>query len=112
MGRISTPSPLRSICRYNDYEIGAVEHKLPLLYVVAPDWLMKERPEWLAALHDNQRRLVTVREVYAAMLQLAAFPDAHSLEKGLRSLFETLPEQRSCAEAGIPEEFCACHRVT
>jgi len=72
---------------------------------------MKERPEWLAALRDNQRRLVTVREVYGAMLQLAVFPDAHSLEGGLRSLFEPLPAQRSCAEAGIPEEFCACHRV-
>ena len=35
---------------YNDYEIGAAEHKLPVLYVLAPDWLMRERPAWQAAL--------------------------------------------------------------
>jgi len=96
---------------YNDYEIGAAEHKLPFFYMVAPDWLLRQRPGWLEALRANQRRLVTVREVYAAMRELAAFPEPESHEAGLRSLFEHLPEHRSCADAGIPEQFCACRRV-
>ncbi|EOD28365.1 hypothetical protein EMIHUDRAFT_204204 [Emiliania huxleyi CCMP1516] len=96
---------------YNDYEIGAAEHKLPVLYVLAPDWLMRERPAWQAALRANTRRMVTVRELYHAMVQLAAYPNTASLEAGALSILDPLPEHRTCAEAGVPEEFCACRRV-
>ena len=48
--------------RYNDFELGAAEHKLPLLYVVAPDWLLQRNPSWQEGLAANQRRLVTARD--------------------------------------------------
>ena len=96
---------------YNDYEIGATEHKLPMLYVVAPDWLMKDRPTWLHALRDNQHRLVTPRDVYTAIMQLAAYPNVYEFEAREHSLFETISAKRTCSDAGIPEQFCACRRV-
>ena len=91
---------------YTDYEIGAAEHKLPFMYVVAPDWLMKARPDWRANLQTNQRRLVTVREVYHAMLRIAAFPDDKA--GGPPSLLDPIPAGRTCRDAQIPEKWCAC----
>ena len=48
--------------RYNDFELGAAEHKLPLLYVIAPDWLLQRNPRWQEGLAANQQRLVTARD--------------------------------------------------
>ena len=93
---------------YTDFEIGATEHQLPFLYVLAPDWLLAERPGWLAALTVNQRRLVTVHELYRTMRILAAWPDKPASADGAPSLFDALPEGRTCKEAGIPEVYCAC----
>jgi len=94
---------------WTEYEIGATEHMLPFLYVLAPDWLMRENPSWLAALTANQRRLVTVHELYRAMSVLATWPDpptdAHRSEP---SLFDEIPEERTCAQAGVPDVYCAC----
>ena len=94
---------------YTDHEIGAAEHQLPFLYVLAPDWLMQEKPAWLAALTANQRRLVTAHELYRAMRLLAAWPDSPPAEAGgAPSLFDELPEDRSCEQAGVPAVYCAC----
>ena len=96
---------------YTEYEIGATEHQLPFLYVLAPDWLMRQRPEWLKALTTNQRRLVTVHELHQAMRQLAAYPNDRSASAreppGAASLFDELPH-RTCQQAGVPEVYCAC----
>ena len=94
---------------YTEYEIGATEHQLPFLYVLAPDWLMRERPAWLAALTANQRRLVTVHELYRAMRALALYPEAPEREGG-PSIFDEMPEGRTCNDAGVPEVYCACRR--
>ena len=93
---------------YTEYEIGASEHQLPFLYVLAPDWLLRERPEWLAALTLNQQRLVTVHELYKTMQTLAVFPDAPPEHSGRPSLFNEVPPGRTCGEAGIPDVYCSC----
>ena len=89
---------------------------LPCLYAVVPDWLLKERPAWRAGLVANQPRLVTPAELYRAMQQLAAWPDAPpevSGSSGTRhSLFEELPASRTCEEAGIPLTRCAWSKRT
>ena len=96
---------------YTEYEVGATEHMLPFLYVLAPDWLMAQRPQWLAALMANQRRLVTVHELYRAMQRLATYPDTPpASESQPPSLFDEMPAGRTCAEAGVPEVYCACRR--
>lgn len=96
---------------YTDYEIGQTEHQLPFMYMLAPDWIMQRRPGWLRALTRNQRRLVTVHEIYNAMRVLAAWPDLPSTEaSGPLSLFDEIPEGRTCKDAGIPEVYCACRR--
>ena len=126
--------------RYNDFELGAAEHKLPLLYVVAPDWLLQRNPRWREGLAANQRRLVTARDclhtlhttvhtltspytpshplerphpplqvfdIYRTMRVLLAWPDA-SPGDATPSLLEPMPEGRTCADADIPDMYCAC----
>jgi hypothetical protein len=96
---------------YTEYEIGATEHQLPFLYIVVPDWLLKERPAWAVALGRNQRRLVTAHELYRGMQQLAAYPDPVEASGTAKlSIFDEIPDGRTCEEAGIPEIYCACHR--
>lgn len=73
---------------------------------------MAERPAWRAALEANQRRLVTVHELYRAMRLLATWPDAPPPVPGAPpSLFDELPEGRTCKEAGVPDVYCACRNV-
>jgi hypothetical protein len=96
---------------YTDYEVGGTEHQLPFLYVLAPDWIMRQRPGWLEALTKNQKRLVTVHELYRAMQQLAAWPAAPSTGPGASTIFDELPPDRTCREAGVPEMYCACRDV-
>lgn len=61
------PSLSAYLPRYNDFELGAAEHKLPLLYVIAPDWLLQRNPRWQEGLAANQRRLVTARDCLHAL---------------------------------------------
>ena len=93
---------------YTEYEVGATEHQLPFLYVLAPGWLMQERPDWLTALTLNQHRLVTAHELYLTMQQLAAYPDAVNLQRNRLSLFDQIPGGRTCQEAGVPDGYCSC----
>ena len=95
---------------YTDYEIGATEHQLPFFYLLAPDWLLRERPQWRDNLVRNTKRLVTAHEVYRSMSTLAAYPhDAPDDERGL-TIFDEISEQRTCKDAGVPETYCACRR--
>ena len=94
---------------YNDHEVGALEHQLPFLYVLAPDWLMRERPAWRDALAVNQRRLVTAHDLYRTMRTLAVWPDAPAGEHG-PTILDEIAEERTCAQAGVPRAYCACRR--
>lgn len=83
---------------------------MPPARKVLPDWLLRQRPSWHEALRTNQQRLVTVHELYLAMQQLAAWPEPARKPSGRwpLSIFDKLPAERTCEEAGIPEIYCAC----
>ena len=96
---------------YTEYEIGTTEHQLPFLYVLAPHWLLAERPAWLAGLTANQKRLVTAHDLYHAMRLIAAYPDTPPRAPGAPpSLFDEMPIGRTCAEAKVPRAYCACRQ--
>lgn len=94
---------------------GWYEDKLPVLWISLPPSLVKTKPSWKLALNRNSKQLTTPFNVHDTLgdilnynLQLPIKPtnDSQGLSrKG--SLFKTLPE-RSCDEAGVPWEFCAC----
>ena len=49
-------------------------------------------------------------DIVAQVLRaLAAFPETLSADaQGGPSLFDELPEKRTCQQAGIPDVYCAC----
>jgi len=111
--------------RFGDFllsEQGRIEGKLPALFFVAPDWFRHKYSSAMRNLRDNQNRLLTTLDIHATLLDLADLSQIEdeviaarsnnikTEEKGI-SLFLPLPDNRSCQEASIPEEFCSCEHL-
>ncbi|CAB3383269.1 Hypothetical predicted protein [Cloeon dipterum] len=91
---------------------GWLESCLPAAYMVLPPWFEKLYPEAVRNLRQNAAsRLTTPFDLHATLTDLI-HPD-----KGLKhprttirgiSLFRSIPENRTCESASIPESFCTC----
>ncbi|WAR25807.1 hypothetical protein MAR_011511, partial [Mya arenaria] len=81
--------------------VGRVEDRMPLLHLILQDHIKQKFPLVDKVLKQNQERLISHN-------------DSRKLSKpaqGGISLFTEIPKDRSCAQAGIPENFCACDAV-
>ncbi len=73
---------------------------------------MKNGKEWSEGLNQNSNQLVTVYDIHQTMKNVLE-PELNSTrqwnERPARdvTLFQKLPD-RSCDEAGVPVQFCAC----
>eukprot|EP01127_Copromyxa_protea_P018988 TRINITY_DN6082_c0_g1_i1.p1 TRINITY_DN6082_c0_g1~~TRINITY_DN6082_c0_g1_i1.p1 ORF type:complete len:616 (+),score=98.22 TRINITY_DN6082_c0_g1_i1:78-1925(+) len=92
---------------------GIKENMLPLLNIIAPNWLVDDHPDLFELLAENQKKLITHFDLYYTLRQLADFPNL-SRPKELSeinyaySLFDSIPDTRDCDEAGIPRIYCIC----
>ncbi|GAB6018633.1 hypothetical protein CHUAL_000314 [Chamberlinius hualienensis] len=93
--------------------IGHMEERLPTLFVALPKWFKKRYPRSYDALGRNTKRLVNPLDIYATLAHLM---DANAIEDPVTpthirssSLFQDIPEYRTCADIGIPEHYCTCH---
>ena len=91
---------------------GKLEHRLPFLSLTFPPWFKRKYPEHIAAMVKNTRIISSPFDLYATMKHLLAFPDKRFVDTaGIgKSLFEPLPEGRTCTDAGIPDNYCPCLR--
>jgi len=97
---------------------GALEYKMPFLYMFVPDVVLNQHPGWREALEWNQQVLTAPQDIHETMIALAGgrgVGDAdwwktHGHDSNVRgsSLLEKLPYDRSCVDAGIPETECTC----
>lgn len=94
---------------------GRVEERMPLLSVVIPEVLKQQYPEIMENMWQNAEVITTAYDVYATMSDVIhrrfdytfqLMPDGN-LPRGI-SLFKRIPKERTCADAGILEEYCAC----
>ena len=81
---------------------GAPAGNRPSLYLVLPDWVLREKRSWHSALLANQQRRVTANSLYRAMWQIAFWLDGASSGSapdtaGGTSIFEQLPERHATA---------------
>ncbi|XP_043197394.1 uncharacterized protein LOC122367925 isoform X2 [Amphibalanus amphitrite] len=95
-------------------ELGGYESRLPFFYVIPPPWYARKFPERMEALRTNSRRLTTFFDAHATLRQLlldGGFPESElpPFRHPGRSLFRSVPEERSCHDAGIAAHWCACH---
>lgn len=105
----------------------ASPHVSPALHF--PTQILARRPQLAEALSVNQRRLCSAFDVHATLRHLLSYPlppelpqwtqraeefGEDSFYSGVgntlrpRSLLETIPEGRTCAQAGIPLAECPC----
>ena len=91
---------------------GKLEHRLPFLSLTLPSWFKRNYPEHVAALVRNTRIITSPFDLYATMKHLLTFPKKRLVESGGIgvSLFEPLPENRTCEDTGIPDNYCPCLR--
>mmetsp|Transcript_2359 Transcript_2359/g.8243 ORF Transcript_2359/g.8243 Transcript_2359/m.8243 type:complete len:209 (-) Transcript_2359:219-845(-) len=92
--------------------IGDLEHRLPAFFMIAPIKYLESSVQ--GVLRQNQQALITHFDVYATISSTPYFLNRRNistnidLPKQSKSLFTKVREQRSCSEAGIPPEYCAC----
>ncbi|KAL1436949.1 hypothetical protein MTO96_048970 [Rhipicephalus appendiculatus] len=94
---------------YRMSEIGRHEDKTPFCFLILPKHFLRRYPEAVVQLEVNQRRLVTPYDLHATLLSLLKLPafDPRPTNKGM-NLFGAVPPERTCADAFIAPEFCAC----
>lgn len=99
---------------------GWYEDKLPMQWVYLPKRIEAAYPDWKQNLNKNSGRLTSHFDLYKTLLHvLKTFhPGAPEVKKLLsnarhqfgQSLFDEVPENRTCDDAGISVNFCACSK--
>ncbi|XP_067948485.1 uncharacterized protein [Watersipora subatra] len=92
--------------------IGKLEERLPAMFISLPSWFIRKYPQTAQNLQVNQRRLTTpfdIHELLRDVLRFKGQPKIHSkAESRAYSLFDRVPENRSCKTATIDDHWCTC----
>lgn len=96
---------------------GMMEERLPFLYLLLPQDFLKKYPDVEVNLRTNSRRLTTHYDLHETLLdllnydnltqKLASQNELHDAKKAY-SLFEKIPDTRTCLTSGISEHWCTC----
>lgn len=97
--------------------VGRIEERMPLLQIAVPKKIREKYPTLVQNMKDNAQRLTTHFDFYETLVDImnsnfdSKPPVAESdvvIPRGI-SLFSPISESRSCAQAGVPEHYCACY---
>ncbi|OWF39263.1 uncharacterized protein LOC110465241 [Mizuhopecten yessoensis] len=96
--------------------VGRIEDRMPFVSIVIPDVLKKKYPAIAENLRANEERLTTTFDTYEAIRDvlhkrynnLTSNVRANNRAPRAVSIFRRIPKVRSCADAMIPEHYCAC----
>ncbi|XP_021358590.1 uncharacterized protein LOC110453777 isoform X2 [Mizuhopecten yessoensis] len=97
--------------------VGRIEDRMPFISIVLPEVLKKRYPEIVENLKANEKKLTTVFNIHEALRDVlhkryggrASDVRGNDLAPQSISIFKRLPETQSCADAKIPETYCACY---
>lgn len=93
---------------------GWYEERLPLNLISVPPWFRKKYPRKYANLKKNSKRLTSTFDMYMTLQDILAMSSPNFTISSSKacplctSLFNDIPEHRSCKQAGIPEVWCTC----
>ncbi|KAH8255826.1 hypothetical protein KR038_011295, partial [Drosophila bunnanda] len=93
---------------------GFLEERLPMLHIYIPPWYRERYPRVARALGINRNRLSSNYDLYAGLRHIITqirpgIRFHHSFPPNtIRSIFEVLPRNRTCQQAGIPMHWCTC----
>ena len=95
--------------------VGRIEERMPVVIVYIPEHIREKFPALHKNMQLNTKRLSTNFDLHQTMLDIVhgSFENPSTSyfvdrARGI-SLFRPLPESRSCADAWIPEDYCACY---
>ncbi|VDI07627.1 Hypothetical predicted protein [Mytilus galloprovincialis] len=93
--------------------IGRLEERLPLMSVVIPEHIKQKYPNLHENLETNIDRLTSPFDIHKTMVDILnenfqPKEVGQPYPRGI-SLFRPIPEDRSCANAGIDEHNCVCY---
>lgn len=91
---------------FNDHITGEHEHRNPFLGMIIP-WAKND-----PVIRANTQRFVTHRDLHATILGLLAptSTPTQSALPGVDLIRNSVPEQRSCRDAQVPDAWCNCFR--
>lgn len=93
---------------------GGREDSMPLMMISLPQWFQEKNPKIAQALTSNRNKLTSHYDLHLTLKHIIELNEGTPLYRSLRkcpecqSLFEPVPVNRRCIEAGIPINFCYC----
>ncbi|XP_052077971.1 uncharacterized protein LOC127715893 [Mytilus californianus] len=94
--------------------VGKLEERLPFMLIVFPQWFRKKYPDIHRNLQINARRLTTPFDIFATLEHILDFNGIEKKEvkkKRSMNLFNEIPEDRTCDDAGILPHWCTCSKL-
>ena len=89
-------------------EIGKLEERTPYFGIIVPPNFRHEFPGKYKHFLSNTNRLTTPLDIYNTLIDILGEYEDTDLKKRSYSLFENIPEERTCADAGIEPHWCTC----
>lgn len=95
--------------------IGRIEVRMPLMEIYIPKHIKSKYPAINESLTTNTERLSVPFDIHRTVMDLFAQnfenPSKSYIEGRVRghSLLQPLPPERSCRDAWVPENYCACY---
>ena len=90
---------------------GKLEERLPFIAIRMPKKFQEKYPQLMRNLRLNSHRLTTPFDLHETFEHLFEFHSAdpyQSTSSRSYSLFQLIPENRTCLQAEIEEHWCAC----
>ena len=104
------------ISSYVYTDVGFYEARLPFMYVVVPPWFQNKRKTLYLNLKRNSRKLTSNFDIFKTLIHVVQnkFQSEEPSDKSAtigQSLFQNVLSNRTCQDAGIPEQWCACIKL-
>ncbi|XP_059160872.1 uncharacterized protein LOC131944334 [Physella acuta] len=94
---------------------GIVESRAPYSILTIPKWFLDKYPDVAENMRRNTHRLTTHYDVHATLQDLLYFKASGIVpltpRKHGTSLFNVIPESRTCEDIPIPLEYCLCNQA-
>ena len=91
---------------------GRFEERMPFMAVSLPDTVRASQPEWQENLEQNKDKLISNFDLHLTIRKFINSsnhpPTPPESQRSPISVFEPIPSDRTCLEAGVPEAYCAC----
>ena len=89
---------------------GKYEERMPYFGFRFPPWFERKYPDAMRNFRLNTNRLTTPYDIHETLANLLEYTGSKTVDVKQRgiSLFNEIPNERTCSDAGIEAHWCAC----